>query len=182
MDDLKKKIREVPDWPRKGVSFKDITTLLQDKDAFKIVIDSISEAYKDMKIDKVVGIDARGFLIAAPVAYKLSSGLSIVRKAGKLPFSVIQKEYILEYGTNTIEMHADAVSAGEKIVLIDDLIATGGTAIATCNLIEELGGNIAGITFVIDMPFLGGTKRLKEMGYQVRSLLKYEDGESEEKE
>lgn len=175
IDDLKKKIREVPDWPKKGVSFKDITTLFQNKDAFRSVVDLLAKPYKDEKIDKVVGIDARGFLVAAPVAYKLNSGLSIVRKAGKLPFSIIQKEYTLEYGTNTIEMHTDAVLPNEKIVLIDDLIATGGTAIATCDLIEELGGKIVGTDFVIDLPSLGGSKRLKEKGYKVRSLIAYND-------
>lgn len=173
--ELKEKIREVPDWPREGVSFKDITTLLQDKIAFKELIDKIAEPLAGQKIDKVVGIDARGFLIAAPLAYKIGSGLSIVRKLGKLPFNVIEKEYTLEYGTNTIQMHEDALSAGEKVVLVDDLIATGGTAMATCDLIEKLGARIVEICFVIDLPSLGGAERLRQKGYNVRSLITYDD-------
>ncbi len=174
MDDLKNKIREVPDWPKKGVNFKDITTLLQDKNTFKKTIDSIAEFFGGEKIDKVVGIDARGFLVAAPVAYKLNAGLTIARKPGKLPFSTIEQEYTLEYGTNIIQMHTDAILSGEKIILIDDLIATGGTAEATCDLIERLGGKILGVGFVIDISFLGGSERLRKKGYEVRSLITYD--------
>lgn len=171
---LKNKIREVPDWPKKGVNFKDITTLIQDKDAFHEVIDLLSEPFKGKEIDKVVGIDARGFLVAAPVAYNLHCGLTIVRKSGKLPFTTIEKEYDLEYGANIIQMHTDAILSGEKVILIDDLIATGGTSGAACELIEKLGGKISGIGFVIDLPFLGGSKKLKERGYEVRSLIEYD--------
>lgn len=174
MDDLKNKIREVPNWPKKGVNFKDITTLLQDKNTFKSTIDSISEFFGDEKVDKVVGIDARGFLIAAPLAYKLNAGLAIVRKPGKLPFSLIEQEYTLEYGKDILQMHADAILPGEKVVLVDDLIATGGTAEATCDLIERLGGEILGVGFVIDLPFLGGSGRLRKKGYNVKSLIKYD--------
>ncbi|MDD5431216.1 MAG: adenine phosphoribosyltransferase [Candidatus Pacebacteria bacterium] len=174
MDNLKNKIREVQDWPKKGINFKDITTLLQDKDTFKKIVDSLAEFFKDEKIDKVVGIDARGFLIASPLAYKLNAGLVIVRKPGKLPFSTIQQEYTLEYGKDVLQMHTDAISRGEKVILIDDLIATGGTAMATCNLIEKLGGKVAGVGCIIDLPFLSGSKKLKDKGYEVKSLISYD--------
>ena len=147
---------------------------MQDRDAFKKVVDSLAEPFLDKKIDKVVGIDARGFLIAAPLAYKLNVGLAIVRKPGKLPSEPVEQSYLLEYGEDSIQMHIDAVLPGEKIILADDLIATGGTAEATCGLIEKLGGEIAGISCVIDLPFLGGSKKLREKGYEVRSLIKYD--------
>jgi adenine phosphoribosyltransferase len=174
MEELKKKIREVKDWPKKGVSFKDITTLLQDKSAFQKVIDLLAEPHLDEKIDKVVGIDARGFLIAAPLAYRLNAGLAIMRKPGKLPFETIEQSYSLEYGTDAIQMHSDAILPGEKVILADDLIATGGTAEAACGLIEKLGGEIIRVSCVIDLPFLGGSKKLKEKGYEVRSLIIYD--------
>lgn len=176
MDELKKKIREVPDWPIKGVSFKDITTLFQDKDAFQKIIDALSEPHKDKKVDKVVGIDARGFLVAAPVAYKLNSGLVIVRKPGKLPCLTIEQEFTLEYGSSSVEIHTDAILPGETVLLIDDVVATGGTALATCALIEKLGGKILEVGLVIDLLYLGGSKKLKEKGYKVRSLVTYEHG------
>ena len=128
----------------------------------------------NQKIDKIVGIDARGFLVAAPAAYKLNIGLSIVRKKGKLPFDIIEQEYELEYASAIIQMHQDAVKKGEKVVLMDDLAATGGTALATCDLIEKLGGKIIEICFIVDLPFLGGSKKLKERGYKVRSLVSYD--------
>ncbi|MEK9170136.1 MAG: adenine phosphoribosyltransferase [Patescibacteria group bacterium] len=174
MDNLKNKIREVPDWPKKGVNFKDITTLLQDKTAFKKTIDLIAEFFADEKVDKVVGIDARGFLIAAPLAYKLNAGLAIVRKPGKLPFSTIEQEYTLEYGKDILQMHTDAILSGEKVILADDLIATGGTAGATCDIIEKLEGKVVGIAFVIDLPFLGGSEKLRKKGYKVKSLISYD--------
>lgn len=174
MDELKNKIREVRDWPKKGVSFKDITTLLQDKIAFQKIIDLLAEPHLDEKIDKVVGIDSRGFLIAAPLAYKLNSGLAIVRKPGKLPFETIEQAYSLEYGADAIQMHTDAILPGEKVILADDLIATGGTAGAACDLIEKLGGKIIRVSCVIDLPFLGGSEKLKAKGYEVRSLVIYD--------
>ena len=174
MINLKQKIREVQDWPKKGVNFKDITTLLQDPKFFREVIDQISKPIKNKKINKIIGIDARGFLIAAPVAYKLKIGLSIVRKKGKLPFDTIEKEYELEYAKSIVQMHKDAVKKGEKVILIDDLAATGGTALATCDLIEELGGEIVEICFIVDLPFLGGSDKLKNRGYKVRSLVSYD--------
>ena len=171
---LKDKIREVHNWPIKGVNFKDITTLMEDPKTFKYVVDVLANPFLKRKIDKIVGIDARGFLFAAPVAYKLKTGLAIVRKPGKLPHKTIQKKYTLEYAINTIQMHKDTVLPNEKILLIDDLIATGGTAIATCDLIEKLGGKIIGISFVVDLPFLGGSEKLKKRKYKVRSLVSYD--------
>jgi adenine phosphoribosyltransferase len=172
--DLKSKIREIPDWPKPGVNFKDITTLLEDPASFREVIDKIAEAYIGKKIDKVVGIDARGFLLAAPVAYKLGIGLSIVRKKGKLPSSTISQDYTLEYASNTIEMHDDTIKPGENVILVDDLCATGGTALASCDLITRMQGNIVGISFLIDLPFLGGSKILKDRGYPTISIITYE--------
>ena len=172
--DLKTKIREVPDWPKKGVNFKDITTILQDPETFREVIDQICQPLVDKKIDKIVGIDARGFLIAAPAAYNLKTGLSIVRKKGKLPFDTIEEEYDLEYASAVIQMHQDAIKKGEKVILMDDLAATGGTALATCDLIEKLGGDIIEIVFIVDLPFLGGSKKLEERGYKIRSLVSYD--------
>ena len=165
---------EIPDWPKPGVNFKDITTLLEDKAAFREVIDRLAAPFSGQPIDKVVGIDARGFLLAAPVAYKLNTGLAIIRKKGKLPSRTIAQEYTLEYASNTIEMHDDAIKPGENIILIDDLCATGGTAIAACDLIGKLGGKIIGVSFLIDLPFLDGSKKLKDRGYIVRSLVEYE--------
>ncbi len=172
--DLKSKIREVPNWPKEGVNFKDVTTLLQDSDLLIQTIDQLSDFLKYKKVDKIVGIDARGFIFATPVAYNLKIGLSIVRKKGKLPFETIEKDYALEYASNTIQMHKDAVLLGEKVVLIDDLCATGGTALASCDLIEELGGEIVGVYFVVDLPFLEGSKKLTERGYEVKSLVSYD--------
>ena len=171
---LKSKIREIPDWPKPGVNFKDITTLLEDKDAFKQAIDLLAAPFSGQKIDKVVGIDARGFLLAAPVAYKLNTGLAIVRKKGKLPWRCLAQEYTLEYASNTVEMHQDAVKPGEKVVLIDDLCATGGTALAACDLIERLGGKIIGLGFLIDLPFLGGSRKIKDRGYSASYLVEYD--------
>lgn len=172
--DLKSKIREIPDWPKEGINFKDITTLLQGKDTFRAVIDGLTEFFNKEKIDKVVGIDARGFLVAAPVAYKLNSGLVIVRKPGKLPYKTISEKYKLEYASNEIHMHNDAINLNERVILIDDLIATGGTALAACNLIEKLGGVVVGVGAIIDLPFLGGSKKLKNRGYSVKNLVSYE--------
>jgi adenine phosphoribosyltransferase len=169
--DIKSKIREVPDWPKPGVSFKDITPLLGDPDGFKEVIDKLAEPYLGQKIDKVVGIDARGFIFAAAMAYKLGAGLAIVRKKGKLPWKTIGAEYALEYASNTIEMHEDAVLPGEKILIVDDVLAIGGTMEATVGLVKKLGGDIAGISFVIELGFLNGRSKLGEN--KIYSLVTY---------
>jgi adenine phosphoribosyltransferase len=164
-------IREIPDWPKAGVNFKDITPLLENKEAFKYVIDKLAGQFENEKPDKVVGIDARGFLLAAPVAYKLGCGLSIIRKQGKLPYKTIGRDYSLEYASNIIEMHEDTIKKGEKAVLIDDVLATGGTARAAVDLIEKLGGEVAGIGFLIDLTFLNGKEKLKD--YKIYSLIGY---------
>ncbi len=170
--DLKKYIREIKDWPKKGVGFKDITPLLENKKAFAHVVDELADYFIDKKIDKVVGIDARGFLLAAPVAYKLNAGLSIVRKKGKLPHKTISQKYALEYAENIIEMHKDTIKKGEKIYIVDDVLATGGTMEATCKIVEKLGGKIVGVGFLINLKFLGGEKKLKK--YPIYSLIDYE--------
>jgi len=168
---IKSKIREIPDWPKKGVSFKDITPLLQDKAVFSKTIDLLASPYIGRKIDKVVGIDARGFILAAALAYKLKTGLSIVRKKGKLPSKTVSQTYSLEYASNTLEMHKDAILAGEKILLIDDVLATGGTMKATIDLVKKLKGKIIGVDFLIELTYLKGRKNIK--GYKLRSWIKY---------
>ncbi len=169
--DLKNFIREIPDWPRKGVNFKDITPLLLNAEAFHFAIDEMAKPFLNQKIDAVIGIDARGFILAAALAYKLGTGLAIIRKKGKLPWKTISRDYALEYATNTIEMHEDAVGAGQKVLLVDDVLATGGTMAATIDLVKKLGGEIAGIAFLIILDALGGEKKLK--GYKIHALIRY---------
>lgn len=169
--ELKSKIREVPDWPKKGVSFKDITPLLQDKRLFCGMVDLLTLPYLKGKIDKVVGIDARGFILAAAVAYRLKTGLAIVRKKGKLPAKTVSKEYSLEYASNVLEMHEDSILPGERVIIIDDVLATGGTMEATVDLVKKLKGKIVGIEFLIELTYLKGRKNLK--GQKIKSLLKY---------
>lgn len=168
---LKSKIREISDWPKKGVGFKDITPLLEDPKALKFVIDKLAASYQNEKIDKVVGIDARGFLLASAVAYKLGAGLSIVRKKGKLPHKTISKKYALEYASNELEIHKDTIKPGERVIVVDDVLATGGTMEATTHMIEKLGGKIVGISFLIDLTFLNGKEKLKK--YNINSLVGY---------
>lgn len=170
-DLLKTSIREIPDWPEKGVSFKDITPLLQDREVFGKLIDELAKPYIGKKIDKIVGIDARGFILAAALAYKLKTGLAIVRKKGKLPFKTISKKYSLEYASNILEMHEDSILPGENIVIVDDVLATGGTMEATTDLVKELKGNIVGIDFLIELDYLNGREKLN--GYEIRSLVNY---------
>jgi len=171
MIDLKQKIREIPDWPEKGVKFKDITPLLQDKEAFKLAIDAMCEPFLENKPDIIVGIDARGFILSAAMAYKLETGLTLIRKKGKLPPKTISQEYTLEYATNTIEMKEDAIQKGQKVLIVDDVLATGGTMEATCKVVEKLGGEIIGISFLIELDFLKGREKLKN--YKVESLIHY---------
>ncbi len=174
MIELKSKIREIPDWPQKGVSFKDITPLLQDKEAFCFAIDKLCESLDNARgrPDIIVGIDARGFILSAAMAYKLKTGLAIIRKKGKLPHKTICQDYTLEYATNTIEMHEDAIQKGQKVLLIDDVLATGGTMEATAKIVEKLGGKIIGISFLIELDFLKGREKLKN--YKINSLIHYE--------
>lgn len=171
MRSFKSKIREIPDWPKKGVSFKDITPLLEDKELFNKAIDSLARPYLKNKIDKVVGIDARGFILAGAVAYKLKTGLVLVRKKGKLPCKTISEEYSLEYASNILEMHKDAILPKEKILIIDDVLATGGTVKAAIGLVKKLKGEIVGIGFLAELLYLNGRRNLWK--YKIRSLVKY---------
>ena len=165
------KIREVPNWPKQGVSFKDFTPLLGDGKLFCKTINIITAPYKKAKIDKVVGIDARGFILAAACAYKLKTGLAIVRKKGKLPSKTISQKYALEYGENILEMHQDSILPGEKVIIVDDVLATGGTMAATASMVKKLGGKILGIEFLIELDYLNGRENLK--GQKVKSILNY---------
>ncbi len=170
--DIKSKIREIPNWPIKGVSFKDITPLLQDKEGLHLTIDKLAKPYFKNKPDIVVGVDARGFLLSSAVAYKLKRGLAIIRKKGKLPYKKVWKKYILEYTANILEMHKDAIKPGEKVLIVDDVLATGGTMEATVEIVEKLGGKIIGIAFLIELDFLKGREKLKK--YKITSLLNYD--------
>ena len=169
---LKEKIRTVPNWPIKGVMFRDITTLLQDPAAFRAACDEFYNRYKDMDIDKVVGIDARGFVFGAVLAYKLNVGFVPVRKKGKLPAETVSESYSLEYGKDILEMHADAIQKGERIIIVDDLIATGGTIAATIKLVEELGGGVVECVFLVELPDLNGREKIQ--GYKIFALTEFE--------
>jgi len=170
--DLKKYIREVPNWPVAGVSFKDITTILQNQAVFKYTIDELIKPYRNQRIDKIVAIDARGFLLATPMAYLMNTSVSLVRKKGKLPYLTIQEEYQKEYGPDILTMHQDAITPGEKVIVVDDLLATGGTMEASIKMIEKLGGEVVGCSFIIDLPFLGGSKNLSK--YPLHFLVSYD--------
>lgn len=171
MDDLKRMIREVPDFPKKGILFYDITTLLKDKSGFKKVIDALTDQIRPLKPDSVLGIEARGFIFAPALAYNLGAGFVPVRKPKKLPAETERISYELEYGMDTLEMHKDAIRPGMRVVIADDLLATGGTALASVRLVEKLGGKVAAVSFVIELEALKGRDRLN--GYDVVSLLKY---------
>ena len=172
MSDLKSFIRNVPDFPKPGIGFKDITTLLIDGPAFREAVDLLAERFQNQEIKKVVGIESRGFVFGSVIAYKWGVGFVPVRKPGKLPAETISEEYDLEYGTDSLEIHRDAITPGEKVLIVDDLLATGGTAQATVNLINRLGGEIAGIAFLIELSFLNGRQKLN--GYDVLSLMEYD--------
>lgn len=168
---LEKSIRNIPDFPKPGILFRDITTLMQDKAAFKKAVDLLAKKYKSKKIDKVAGVEARGFIFGAAVAHKIGAGFVPVRKKGKLPFKTISTTYELEYGTDTLEIHKDAINPGEKVLIIDDLLATGGTIKAVIGLVKQLGGKISGIGFVIELVDLKGKDKFKE--YPIYSLVKF---------
>jgi adenine phosphoribosyltransferase len=170
--DLKSKIREIEDFPIKGVSFKDITTLTRDKDAFNQAVSSMIDDLKDKEVDYIVGPEARGFLFGAAVAYGLGVGFVPIRKPGKLPGKTTSFEYELEYGTNTLEIHTESIKKGDRIAIVDDLLATAGTVMAATKLIESLGGDVVALEFVIELTFLGGREKLE--GYHVNSLVKYD--------
>ena len=170
--DLKEKVRVVEDFPKKGISFKDITTLLKDKEAYHYTVNALVDLCRDKNVDLVVGPEARGFVLGAPIAYGLGVGFVLVRKPGKLPAETVSYEYGLEYGKDTLEIHKDAIKPGQRIVIVDDLLATGGTALAVVRLVEKLGGVVAGILFAMELTFLNGRETLK--GYDVHSLIQYE--------
>jgi len=174
MTPIKARIRTVPHYPKKGVMFRDITTLLSDAIGFRDAIQQLVHRYADVKIDRVAGIEARGFIIGAALASQLGVGFVPIRKKGKLPAETIGQEYDLEYGTDRIEMHVDAVSQGDRVLLVDDLVATGGTAEAACKLIEQRSGKIIECCFIIDLPDLGGHARLEKNGYTVFALCEFE--------
>ena len=171
MKKLKSKIRDIPDFPVKGVLFRDITTLLKDIDAFNESIERMAEIIKEKKVDKIIGIEARGFIFAAPIAYKLKVPLNLIRKPGKLPAETVSESYKLEYGENTVEIHKDAITKGDKVVICDDLLATGGTAKASAQLVTRLGGEVVSILFLIELTDLKGRDKLKD--YPVDTILKY---------
>ncbi len=171
MDLLKTKIRHVPDFPKAGILFYDITTLLQDPKGLRLAIDSLAGPFRDANIDIVVGIESRGFIFGSAVADRIGAGFSPVRKPGKLPSSTIRASYNLEYGSDALEIHSDAVSRGQRVLIVDDLLATGGTARATTDLVKGLGGTVAGLAFLIELVELGGRKKLE--GENVLSILKY---------
>ncbi len=170
-DDLRAKIREVPDFPKPGILFYDITTLLKDRDAFRESIDLLTQPYVDQKIDDVVGMESRGFIFSAPMAYQLGAGFVPVRKLGKLPAETASVEYALEYGTNTLEIHRDAISSGQRVLIVDDLLATGGTVSGTIDLVRRLGGEVVALAFLVELKFLKGRDRLR--GYEVHSIVQY---------
>ena len=171
---IKSLIRTIPHYPRQGIMFRDITTLLKDPVGFRLTINELVHRYVDAKIDKVAAIESRGFIVGAALAYQLGKGFVPIRKKGKLPAQTIGQDYELEYGSDRVEIHVDAVLKGERVLLVDDLIATGGTAEAGAALIEEAGGIIVECCFVIDLPDIGGRKRLEKRGYKVFALCEFE--------
>jgi len=171
---IKSRIRTVPHYPKQGIMFRDITTLLKDPAGFHATVDELARRYANVKIDKIAGIESRGFILGAPLAYVMNKGFIPIRKKGKLPAETIGHDYELEYGTDRIEIHTDAIQKGEKVLLVDDLIATGGTAEAACKLIEKMGGEIVECCFIIDLPDIGGRARLEKHGHKVFALCEFE--------
>ncbi|MBA2315091.1 MAG: adenine phosphoribosyltransferase [Chloroflexi bacterium] len=170
-EDLRAKIREIPDFPKPGILFYDITTLLKEPAAYKEAIDLMLEPYRDERVDLVVGMESRGFIFSAPMAYQLDAGMVPVRKLGKLPAETLTVEYALEYGSNTLEIHRDAVQAGNRVLIVDDLLATGGTVRGTIELVERLKGEVVGLAFLVELDFLKGRERLE--GRRVTSVVQY---------
>ncbi len=171
MEELKKKIREVPDFPSPGILFYDLTTLLKDSESLRTVIDLMTQEYRDREIDQVVAIESRGFIFGPALAYNLQTGFVPVRKKGRLPAQTISASYDLEYGQDVLEMHTDAIQKGGRVLIVDDLIATGGTAAATTQLVHQLGGEIIGLAFIVELEFLKGREKLD--GFEISSILKY---------
>ncbi len=173
---IKSKIRTIPNYPKKGIMFRDITTLIKDPVGFRLVIDSLTQRYinADFNFDTIVGIESRGFIIGSALAYTLGKGFIPIRKKGKLPAEVVVQEYDLEYGTDRIEIHKDALRKGERVIVVDDLLATGGTALAAAALVEKLGGVVVEMAFVVDLPDVGGKKKILDKGYNVFALTEFE--------
>jgi adenine phosphoribosyltransferase len=176
-DYIRKHIRTVPDWPVAGVQFRDITTLLQDPEVFRVLVDIFVHRYMGQRLDAIAGIDARGFILGAVVAYELNLGFIPIRKKGKLPFTTIQEEYELEYGSATVEMHADACKPGDRILVIDDLIATGGTMLAGAKLLTRLGATIVETAAIVDLPELGGSDKIRAQGFSVYTVCDFSEEE-----
>ncbi len=173
---IKSKIRTIPNYPKKGIMFRDITTLIKDPVGFRLVIDNLTQRYinVDFNFDTIVGIESRGFIIGSALAYTLGKGFIPIRKKGKLPAEVVVQEYDLEYGTDRIEIHKDALKKGERVIVVDDLLATGGTALAAAALVEKLGGIVVEMAFVVDLPDVGGKKKILDKGYNVFALTEFE--------
>jgi adenine phosphoribosyltransferase len=171
VEELRAKIREIPDFPKPGILFYDITTLLKDPDAYRQAIDLMIDPYRDAGVDLVVGMESRGFIFSGPIAYQLHAGLVPVRKLGKLPAETVSVEYALEYGSNTLEIHKDAIGRGQRVLIVDDLLATGGTVRGTIELVERLQGQIVGLDFLVELLFLKGRERLRE--YTTTSVIQY---------
>lgn len=171
MDQLKRRIRNIPDFPKPGILFYDITTLLQDPEGLRLAIEEMARPFEDSKVDIVVGVESRGFIFGAAIAGRLGAGFAPVRKPGKLPYKTTRASYALEYGTDTLEIHEDAVVPGQRVLIVDDLLATGGTAKATSDLVEQIGGNIVGLAFLVELEFLNGRRNLT--GRSVHSVLTY---------
>lgn len=172
IENVKEKIRAVPDFPKKGIIFRDITTGLKDAQTMKLMVDYLCDQYKDCKIDYIAGIESRGFIFGMPMAYKLNCGFIPIRKPNKLPAKTIRENYDLEYGSDSIEIHADAIEQGANVLVVDDLLATGGTAHAACNLVRKAGGNLVGAAFLIELSALNGRNKLEDCG-KVISMLQY---------
>lgn len=173
---IKSKIRTIPNYPKKGIMFRDITTLIKDPVGFRLVVDNFTQRYiqTDFEFDTIVGIESRGFIIGSALSYALGKGFIPIRKKGKLPAEVVSQEYSLEYGTDHIEIHKDALKKGERVILVDDLLATGGTAMAAAALVEKLGGIVVEMAFIVDLPEVGGRKKLTDKGYKLFALTEFE--------
>lgn len=171
--DLKEKIRVIPDFPKPGISFKDITTLLKDGEALQETVRRMADYFKDKQIEMVVGVESRGFILGAPLAYEMGLGFTLIRKSGKLPGEVLSVEYDLEYGTDRLEIHTDSFAPGTRVLIVDDLLATGGTIWAAAELIRKLGGEVVGLAFLVELTYLGGRQRLGD--YDVFTLVEYHD-------
>jgi adenine phosphoribosyltransferase len=171
MEELKKHIRAIPDFPKKGILFRDITTLLKNKEAFREAVDVMADLIRGKEVDLILGVESRGFIFAGPIAYNLGLPLNVIRKPGKLPAETVSESYTLEYGENTIELHKDAIKQGDRVVIIDDLLATGGTALASAHLVEKFEGKVSSLLFLVELMDLDGRNKLKD--YRVESVVKF---------